>query len=145
MHKKSYTQIYAYLLNYESLNWERIKNSPSYKISIRIAFTRCLLEMWGVIFRTTDCLVFSRQFVLSWRHFSRASNLGRGQWVALVQWEAAASTPAINHGSDRYLTADDGCPCIVNGALISAPPPTLKGGAFIQPSGSSIMDGFSKP
>lgn len=77
--------------------------------------------------------------------FFGASNLGRGQWVALVQWEAAASTPAINHGSDRYLTADDGCPCIVNGALISAPPPTLKGGAFIQPSGSSIMDGFSKP
>lgn len=82
----------------------------------------------GVIFWPTSRLVFFRQFVLSWRHFSLGSNLGRGQWVALVQWEAAASARAINHGSDRYLTADDGCPCIVNGALISAPPPHAERG-----------------
>lgn len=39
--------------------------------------------------------------------------------VREAQWEEATSASAINHSSDRYLTADDGCPCIVNGALIS--------------------------
>lgn len=107
-----------------------MKNFSGYKISIRTAFTRCLLEMRAVIFWPTFCLVFSRQSDLSWRHFSSTSNLGRGQWVALVQWEAAASTPAINHATDRYLTTDDGCPCIVNGALISVPPSPLVGGSL---------------